>query len=340
MMSANQVADDHARLIATVSEPGRGMDLVAATISSMHGGDFEDPYGRKPRNREARANREATQKVINNATRGMRLVEMCMVSEEMWEMARVGAETADPESLPFERDKLPIEDGILYHPRETLADVHGVALDCDAIAWRRGRFDFTDTGESREGVVLFFFTNEKHKGGGSWDEMVAGPVPDDWPDWTVFATSIFLDGDPITALKPDEPLIQKYAEESTYTEEGMKRTLGEKGLLEMQWWVTMLLMSQTVAAPEPAPLSRATRKRLERLDLQPSVTLIALRKTKPVAGEGEGGGGGTLTMRHVVRHHWRFNHKTGRKDIFVHAYVKGPEDAPLRVTKKVNALIR
>jgi len=316
-VDAVKVAADQERLIADLAHEGYAQDFAQNTLFSVYRGTVGGERAQLP---------------INLGTAGLRLTETCTVTREMWEMAaEQTAAVTEPNTMPFDPEQLPIRDGVLHIPRTTLIDKHGEELHCDAIAWRSFSGADIQGTQSREGVFLFLYTNEE--AGSSWDTAKFGEQPENWPSWTVFASTPIPAGSPL-AVTPDTLDPEQHL--STTEQEAL---LGQ-GVFHLRWWVVMLLMSQSVAEAEKTTLPRAARRRLERLDLQPTITTIALRKTATHAGAGTGTGGGHLTMRHLVRGHWRTNPKTGAKDIFVRPHMKGPEDAPIRVSKKVNALIR
>lgn len=114
-----------------------------------------------------------------------------------------------------------------------------------------------------------------------------------------------------------------------------------------------LLLNQSVTLTHEEDIERSSRRRAERRQLHPGVTVIALRREySPNAG--------TDTTQHVerdfkwlVRGHWRWqacgqgypgavqrNDGGWRSRIWINGYVKGDPEAPLRVTDKVYDLRR
>lgn len=107
----------------------------------------------------------------------------------------------------------------------------------------------------------------------------------------------------------------------------------------------LLLLSQdiTVTRTERAhdyAVRRATRSGRQRHD----VTVVDVRRRPPSGEPGEHGEPGerTLHERHIVGGHWKWQpygeQRRLRKRIFVAAYVRGPEDAPLVAKPRVHRL--
>lgn len=107
------------------------------------------------------------------------------------------------------------------------------------------------------------------------------------------------------------------------------------------------IMQQPYAARATEHAPRAAAKRLARQNASSEITVITFRQPQRSARERDAERAWTLDHRVLVRGYWRRHqhYKTpdGRwaeKQIYVGPYVKGPEGAPLVVTKKVNDLIR
>jgi hypothetical protein len=113
-----------------------------------------------------------------------------------------------------------------------------------------------------------------------------------------------------------------------------------------------LLLNQTVTATREEDVERPSRRRAQRRQLHPTVTVVALRREfTPNHTEGE-----THVDRDfkwLVRGHWRWqvcgqgypgavqrDDGQWRSRIWINGYVKGDPSAPLRVTEKVYDLRR
>jgi hypothetical protein len=106
-------------------------------------------------------------------------------------------------------------------------------------------------------------------------------------------------------------------------------------------------MQQPYAARATEHAPRAAAKRLARQDASTDITVITFRQPQRPPRERPAERAWTLDHRILVRGHRRRHqhYKTldGRwaeKQVYIGPYVKGPEGAPLVVTKKVNDLIR
>lgn len=104
------------------------------------------------------------------------------------------------------------------------------------------------------------------------------------------------------------------------------------------------LMQQTLTSVERERVDRGTWRHARRVKFKDhEVTVIALRRRAPSDEHGEH----TVEWSHqwVVRGHWRrqpckVEGEWTHRVIYINPYLKGPEDAPLLVRDRVNALVR
>lgn len=109
----------------------------------------------------------------------------------------------------------------------------------------------------------------------------------------------------------------------------------ESGLVNMRRCVAAFLafIMQPIAVTTRTEVSRSTRKRIQQagLALEPIVRVIALRRREyPVGRESQPK---DWSCRWIVRTHWRnqyYPSKGVHKPKLIPAYVKGPEDKPLK----------
>jgi hypothetical protein len=113
---------------------------------------------------------------------------------------------------------------------------------------------------------------------------------------------------------------------------------------------TWLLIAQKAVETIPAELDRATRRAYQRQRRPaPEVRIVRIRaraagtsRTRSGASSGGGSGSGPLQQREWVGGHWKHQAhgpKRGqRRLIYVHPYVRGPQDAPLRPASTVRVL--
>lgn len=116
-------------------------------------------------------------------------------------------------------------------------------------------------------------------------------------------------------------------------------------------WATILLMGQEIVSTSRSTHSKAESKVLRRRRANDVLTVITLRR-KRVVGEDGQGAGHEYDHRWLTRGHFAWRHcgeshpmaqpyeKGYRARVWINPYLKGPEDAPVRVTKKVNRLAR
>lgn len=105
---------------------------------------------------------------------------------------------------------------------------------------------------------------------------------------------------------------------------------------EIRWIYTAFhLMAQRLATVVSEPVDRATRRRAERQGEKPPplIRIITLRRLE--ADRQRDGQGGNVDWRWqwTVRGHWRNQYYPSEgvhRDKFIEAYVKGPEDKPMK----------
>ena len=105
-----------------------------------------------------------------------------------------------------------------------------------------------------------------------------------------------------------------------------------------------LASQRIVVETKERPYSRQVERQAERKGLVlPDVRVIRLRES-PVRGASSGEGGGReYSHRWLVGSHWRnqwYAREQTHRPKLIEAYVKGPEDKPLKVRETVRALVR
>jgi len=102
------------------------------------------------------------------------------------------------------------------------------------------------------------------------------------------------------------------------------------------------IQAQPLATVAPAPLDRSSARRAARASVVHDTRVVMLRRTSPIAEPGDGGAKWHYRVRFMVRGHWRRLHdKHGRPyRIWIHAFIKGPDGAPLLAGEKVSILAR
>ena len=106
------------------------------------------------------------------------------------------------------------------------------------------------------------------------------------------------------------------------------------------------IQAQPLATVAPAPLDRSSARRAARASVVHDTRVVMLRRTSPIAEPGDGGAKWHYRVRFMVRGHWRRLHDTHgrpyriRIRIWIHAFIKGPDGAPLLAGEKVSILAR
>jgi hypothetical protein len=102
------------------------------------------------------------------------------------------------------------------------------------------------------------------------------------------------------------------------------------------------IQAQPLATVAAAPLDRATGRRAARAGVAHHTRIVMLRRRTPLTEPTEGEAKWHYRVRFVVRGHWRQLHDRDGNPyrIWIHAHLKGPEDAPLLGGDKVSVLAR
>ena len=120
-------------------------------------------------------------------------------------------------------------------------------------------------------------------------------------------------------------------------EDVIKRAKMQSALVQTTWRIAAQLVPAK-HRPQRQWWRNANRNGIESKD----VTVIQLRRTRSPQ-EGEAEEGGALTVRFVVRGHWRnqwYPSLGEHRQIWISPYVKGPDGAPLRRTERAWEFVR
>ena len=90
----------------------------------------------------------------------------------------------------------------------------------------------------------------------------------------------------------------------------------------------------------PRPALRRWGRTGKEIPEDGSIITIHLRRYRPKHYEGDEGEAPEWSHRWWVRGHYRFNPKTGEKDIWIRPYIKGPDDKPIVVKEKLISVDR
>ncbi|MCW6004316.1 hypothetical protein K1W54_06935 [Micromonospora sp. CPCC 205371] len=102
------------------------------------------------------------------------------------------------------------------------------------------------------------------------------------------------------------------------------------------------ISSQPLATAVTPPLDRPARRRAARASLLHDTRVVMLRRTSPITEPGDGEAKWHYRVRFVVKGHWRRLHDQNGQPyrIWINAYIKGPDRAPLLHGEKVAVLAR
>jgi hypothetical protein len=259
------------------------------------------------------------------------------VNEEMTEVARVAAKTM-PDQLPLAED-FPSPSGFIMWDApltdtsvteafvEATPDSVGIRAHCRTVSWRLAQVDVADEAGRPSGKVpgaIFTFW-------GRYDDDVPVVVPTMPP---------MLPGQ-IAVLDFTLPLRQSVVEDNTDD-----RLTDFFVQFNMTVYATLVLMGQTVSTTERVRADRSEFRRGLRAEIPVSeVTVVMLRKRASSTDDDETSESRPVDWqrRWVVSGHWRqhwFPSLNDHRAIYIHEYVKGPEDKPLVMNEQVKALMR
>lgn len=252
------------------------------------------------------------------------------VTEDMLALARHATETMPDEAL-LESD-LPAPNGFLVFERGVVfPDVRGSQVVLTAFAWRRGVSD---------GRPYLFWTYYSDVEDDRDDYRRAhGPTTRDYVfpvTCALLAEDLEVFGEPAATA---EDIVGHYVHAAGV--ESVKRTLVVMHDLPRALF-SLLNSSITEAASERA--SRPVRRRLEKAKspVTGDVVVIRLRRAHHEA-DAPATGSVEWSHRWIVSGHWRnaWRPSVGaHRRVWIAPFVKGPEDRPLVVTRKVHVLER
>lgn len=253
-----------------------------------------------------------------------------IVAEHMNPLIRMAA--ADyPRDLEFRPEMVPCPDGVLFFEKSwESTDVRGQQVKVRAITWSTGR----NIG-GRPGVHVSEFTDLEDP-----DEITR----------TLIHKGLFK------AIRRDLGRLQLHHDfgiQYSRTLETVTQNFADPVLREiavtgpaviLSLWH---LMSQTLTSVTRAAMPPKIQKSYRKQKLLGEVNVITLRRTQ-LTPAAPGAGGDALYQRDFrwpVRGHWHGYWCGSGEDRrlvkrYVHPYLKGPEDAPIRISKQVLRLAR
>lgn len=283
------------------------------------------------------------------------MAETFYVSTDMALVAEAASHGLD-ETDQFTHDMWPSDNGFLLFERGfEVQDVWGRPVITNALAWQRR------SNQGQPGTMLWEFGMV----GDDRDPLTLSMTPEQQQDLvnklgtrlTLGHTAWLQDGyhvGPAVAPTPEKYQNPEYYDAEIeslmgdYRSQGPMPVAGNPGRVIL---ALLMLMQQKIARKEPYDLKPRNPKRARRMKVPGQVTIIRLRQEASQREPGES----HVEWQHrwFVRGHWRWQPCGAdyplavevspgeyRARIFINPFVKGPEGAPLKQSKKVNALIR
>ncbi len=260
----------------------------------------------------------------------VRDAETFFVGSEMCELVRHSANVLDSTDVADVKSP-PSRSGFIYFEKPIpMQDVRGQELLVNAMVWY----------PVRGGLLLHFWNDQRRTPDDAAKDFAS--LPEEMirsaGRWGYIGISLYEDEQQIgdIMIAASEATVAKYGAEGIEP----LPVSNPKRIAHAFW----LLLQQKIVMRSIERGDRKLTKRLLRAGVPGEVTVIALRHVEYPEGEGEG----QVYWRHrwIVRGFWRwqpYKDETGewaRKRIWIDPYVKGPAGAPLKISKKVNAVVR
>ena len=262
--------------------------------------------------------------LLSSMSETLSRAETFVVDKRMNPLIRMAA--ADwPDEMVFEPHMVPSESGFLVFEQPwEMTDIHERTLSTKAIVWRvaGGR------------VAIWQFN--------SWAE----------PDWYTERARRNLDPDALRRIismgdlglhhmtfLPFGKTLADFARSGWTTHQRDSATEPARAIA-----ATWALMQQTIVSVDAHRMTPKRQQGWKKKKIPGKVSVITLRHRSQPKEFGEQTER-VYEYRWVVRGHWRHQPYGTRanpeyKWIYIHPHLKGPEDAPLKETKKVNVLRR
>ncbi len=246
-----------------------------------------------------------------------------VIDDDMMTLVETAAQSFPPEPLREEDILTPV--AFVWLPRPlSVIDAGGKRLTFRAVAWGPVRYRVTDDSGARitNGLMLSYY---------SW---LGDAAVDDYADHMAeFAEAYNID----LSMSHWEPWM--FGE--SYTIRPDVPGAGREGLRFVQ--TMWRLMQQTIATLHPERPQRAARRRAQRAGMaDKTVTVIRLRRPKKEPADGHQPKSVDWDHRWMVSGHWRnqwfrslgpATDPAAHRAIWIHPYIKGPEDRPLEVRR-------
>lgn len=264
--------------------------------------------------------------------------ENYFVSSDMCELVSFSSQMLDSTDLTDVR-LAPSKHGFcVFEKPIELIDIRGATLLVNYIVWST-----VSDGSGRLAVILHMWNDEYSHPDDAAQEMNADPAErarrmEVIGRWGYIGSLWHFDGETIG----DE--LSDISEDIAFRYEvrGIEpHAITNVGRIVHALW---LMLGQTIVRSDREEGDKRQGRSMKWMKLPNNVTVIQLRRTESKPAEGES----SVEWKHrwITRGHWRWQpckDEAGewvRKRIWIHAFVKGPVDKPLVLTRKVNALVR
>lgn len=253
-----------------------------------------------------------------NELRALREGEMWWVQRDMLHLM-LAATPEVPGDTRLEELPMPAPYGFVVFEEPWLgidSVVAGKTFEVDAITWSTGQI----TGVP--GMSIMAYQRDR----GNFPALRGIGL-----DWYILGRSDWLAGEKLDELGDHHA---KFVPEPS-------SVIEDRRVIAALW---TLAQTPSLVDVERAELPRAARRESERLGLDPGVRVVRLRRQ--VRDGAPRTSTGTVDWKHrwVVGSHWRRQAygpgRSLRKLIFVHEFIKGPDDRPLKTPETVKAWVR
>jgi len=271
------------------------------------------------------------------------------VDADMVDLVQTAAESFEPEPLEYEDLLAPVGFALLEKPL-VMKDVHGEDMSWRAISWAPTWDTPTgilmpgedaDAETTKElfqapprGVTITMYSGRGDPDGYAFDELTEGTPMSRYFLSVVHMTNLPFGDEPSVMGMPDRNDAAAIDEE-----QARRGHYFGWSLLQVLW----RLMLQRITTTETRHVDRKARRRAkhEGLKEEDAVTVVTLRRLRQ---QGEADEQHVeWSHRWIVSGHWRrqwYPTLNRHRRVWISPYVKGPEDAELRVKERVYQLVR
>lgn len=265
------------------------------------------------------------------------------LSPDMFEVVLHASNTMPPE--PLHREDVPTPSGFVVFAKNLhFTDGNGDRIGVAAASWG----PMVHLGREAKGLALYtamddleddwVATYRQNDGVPLVDGRVgtirAGLVMCHYTPW-------IFEQDYLSREAYSGPWGDERQEDSNYDyERAVQGTVQVLRFLKAFWTISQ---QPYIAQWQTGTPNRAERRRMERLQLPSTLTLITLRAKyqKPKDGDDHEPQKVEWSHRWVVGAHWATRHtRNGPKKVYIMPFIKGPEDKPLVVKEKMYRVIR